>query len=319
MFKYEKGNKRYYTLDNYYKQKYNSKVFKVSLNLGLSCPNIDGTKGYGGCIYCKNGSKTSYSDKNKPLQIQFEDVKKILHKKWPKDKYIAYFGNDTNTYGNLEYLKKSFEEVLTYKNVVGINIATRCDAISPECLEYLKELNKKTDLVIELGLQTIHKQTSKIINRGHTLEEFETMYKKLKENNIKVVIIPEIKNPIIAGDVIRLTKVIQTLLFNSLNSAFKNSIMKIYLKEDNKNISVKFESRSGYINPEKMRKRFQFHTCHNEKYDKIGTGIGLYLVNKIIEKHHGKIIAESSINQKNILGFEIPIEASDQFYYENCV
>lgn len=188
MFKYEKGNKRYYTLDNYYKQKYNSKVFKVSLNLGLSCPNIDGTKGYGGCIYCKNGSKTSYSDKNKPLQIQFEDVKKILHKKWPKAKYIAYFGNDTNTYGDLKYLKKSFEEVLTYKNVVGINIATRCDAISSECLEYLKELNKKTDLVIELGLQTIHKQTSKLINRGHTLEEFETMYKKLKENNIKVVV-----------------------------------------------------------------------------------------------------------------------------------
>lgn len=80
MFKYEKGNKRYYTLDNYYKQKYNSKVFKVSLNLGLSCPNIDGTKGYGGCIYCKNGSKTSYSDKNKPLQIQFEDVKKYFIK-----------------------------------------------------------------------------------------------------------------------------------------------------------------------------------------------------------------------------------------------
>ena len=141
----------------------------------------------------------------------------------------------------------------------------------------------------------------------------------LKENNIKIAIIPKIKNPIISGDVIRLKKVIQTLLFNSINTAFKNSIIKIYLEQDNTNILVKFESQSGYINPEKMRKIFQIHTYHNQKYDKIGTGIGLYLVNKIIEKHHGKIIAESSITQKNILGFQIPITAPDEFYYENCV
>lgn len=177
--------KRYYTLDKYYKDKYNSKVFKVSLNLGLTCPNIDGTKGCGGCIYCLNGSASSNL---KPLKDQFEENKKVLLKKWPNAKYIAYFQNNTNTYGNLDYLKKSFEEVLTYDNVIGINIATRCDAISSECLEYLIDLNKRTDLTIELGLQTIHDKTSKLINRGHTLEEFETMYKKLKDNNIKVVV-----------------------------------------------------------------------------------------------------------------------------------
>lgn len=141
----------------------------------------------------------------------------------------------------------------------------------------------------------------------------------LTENNIKVVIIPEIKNPIVAGDAVRLKKVIQTLFFNSINSAFKNSIMKIYLSEFDNNLSVKFESRSGYISSEKIRKMFQFHTCPTKKYDKIGTGIGLYLVNKIIEKHRGQIIAESSITQTNVLGFEIPKEAIDKFYYENCV
>ena len=188
MFKYSYNNKRYHTLDYYYKTKYNSKVFKVNLNLGLSCPNKDGTKGTGGCIYCKSGGSSFGGNYHKSLKEQFESQKQILHKKWKNAKYIAYFGSNTNTYGDLEYLKKSYEEVLTYENVVGINIATRPDAITNECLEYLKELNKKTDLVIELGLQTIHEKTSKLINRGHTLEEFETMYKKLKKVKIKVVV-----------------------------------------------------------------------------------------------------------------------------------
>lgn len=186
MFKNSNTNKRYYTLDYYYKQKYKTKVFKVSLNLGLTCPNIDGTKGYGGCIYCKSGSKSI--DKEKTLKQQFEEQKSILHKKWPNAKYIAYFQNNTNTYAPVNFIKEKCEEVLTYNNVLGINIATRCDAITNECLEYLKELNKKTDLVIELGLQTIHEKTSQLINRGHTLKEFEDMYKKLKKENIKVVV-----------------------------------------------------------------------------------------------------------------------------------
>ncbi len=186
MFKYSYDNKRYHTLDYYYKNKYNTKVFKVTLDLGLTCPNIDGTKGYGGCIYCKNGS--SSSDKRKSIKEQFNKNKEILHKKWKDAKYIAYFQSNTNTYGNIDYLRKNFYEVLTYDNVIGINIATRCDAISDECLEMLIDLNNKTDLTIELGLQTIHEKTSKLINRGHTLEEFYNCYKRLKDNNIKVVV-----------------------------------------------------------------------------------------------------------------------------------
>lgn len=188
MFKYSDSNKRYYTLDYYYKNKYGCKVFKVTLDLGLSCPNIDGSKGYGGCIYCKGGSKSILNKELKPLKEQFLEVKTILHKKWKDAKYIAYFQNNSNTYGDLDYLKKSFEEVLSYDNVVGINIATRCDCISDSCLEYLTDLNKRTDLTIELGLQTIHENTSLLINRGHSLEEFLDMYKKLKKNNIKTVV-----------------------------------------------------------------------------------------------------------------------------------
>ncbi len=186
MFKYSYDNKRYHTLDYYYKNKYNSKVFKVTLDLGLTCPNIDGTKGYGGCIYCKNGS--SSNNKKEPLKIQFDKTKEILHQKWKDAKYIAYFQANTNTYAETNFLRKNFEEVLTYDNVVGINIATRCDAISDDCLNLLIELNNKTDLVIELGLQTIHEKTSTLINRGHSLEEFIDTYNKLKENNIKVVV-----------------------------------------------------------------------------------------------------------------------------------
>ena len=187
-FKYSDNNKKYHTLDYYYKHKYNSKVFKVSLNIGCSCPNIDGTKGFGGCIYCKNGSGDFAGNKTDSLKVQFENIKNMLLNKWPNAKYIAYFQAGTNTYGNLDYLKKCFLEVLTYKDVVGINIATRCDAISNECLEFLKELNTKTDLTIELGLQTMHDDTAKFINRGHDLNEFISMVDKLKKANINVVV-----------------------------------------------------------------------------------------------------------------------------------
>lgn len=188
-FKYSNTNKRYYTLDYYYKSKYNIKVFKVSLNMGLTCPNKDGKVGYGGCIYCsKMGSGEYAGDKKKSLKEQFEDVKSIMLKKWPNAKYIAYFSANTNTYAPIEKLKKAWEEVLNYENVIGINISTRPDSISKECYDYLEELNKKTDLTIELGLQTIHEKTSKLINRCHTLQCFENCVKELNKRNIKVLV-----------------------------------------------------------------------------------------------------------------------------------
>ena len=188
-FKYSNTNKRYYTLDYYYKSKYNIKVFKVSLNMGLTCPNKDGKVGYGGCIYCsKMGSGEYAGNKEKSLKDQFEDIKNMMLKKWPDAKYIAYFSANTNTYAPIEKLKKAWEEVLNYENVIGINISTRPDSISKECYDYLEKLNKKTDLTIELGLQTIHEKTSKLINRCHTLKCFENCVKELNKRNIKILV-----------------------------------------------------------------------------------------------------------------------------------
>ena len=189
MFKYTLDNKRYHTLNYYLKNKFNTKVFKVSLNGGFTCPNLDGTKGYGGCIYCsKSGSGDFGGNPNKDLTTQFKEIKDVESKKWPNSKYIAYFQARTNTYAPLEVLKAKYEEVLKINDVIGLFIATRCDAITDETLDYLEELNKRTFLTIELGLQTTNEKTSKLINRCHTLKEFENMVKRLRKRNINVVV-----------------------------------------------------------------------------------------------------------------------------------
>ena len=189
MFKYSNTNKRYYTLDYFYKQKFNSKVFKVSLNAGFTCPNKDGKVGIGGCIYCsKTGSGEYAGDIKKDLVTQFNEVKDMMLKKWPKAKYIGYFQANSNTYANIDVLKEKYETILNLDNVVGLNIATRPDCITDECLDYLEKLSKKTYLTIELGLQTIHEKTSILINRCHSLKCFEDMVKKLRDRKINVVV-----------------------------------------------------------------------------------------------------------------------------------
>ena len=189
MFKYSYNNKRYHTLDYFYKNKFNSKVFKVSLNGGFTCPNIDGTVGYGGCIYCSAlGSGEFAGDRNKDLITQFNEVKTMMERKWPNSKYIGYFQANTNTYAPLDELKEKYEKIINLDNVVGLNIATRADSITEECMDYLEELSKKTYLTIELGLQTIHEKTSIFINRCHTLECFEKCVKELRKRKINVVV-----------------------------------------------------------------------------------------------------------------------------------
>lgn len=188
MFKYSLDNKRYHTLNYYLKNRFHEKIYKVSLNAGFTCPNIDGTKGYGGCIYCsKTGSGEFGGNINDDLITQFNKVKEVMDKKW-HGKYIAYFQARSNTYAPVNILKEKYETVLKLDNVIGLFIATRCDCITDECLDYLTFLNKRTYLTIELGLQTIHESTSKLINRGHTLKEFTDTVKRLRERNIDVVV-----------------------------------------------------------------------------------------------------------------------------------
>ena len=189
MFKYSDSNKRYYTLDYFYKHKFGCKVFKVSLDGGFTCPNKDGTVGTLGCIYCsKSGSAEYAGDRKDDLVTQFNKVRDMMLNKWPKAKYIGYFQANTNTYAPVNILKEKYETILSLPNVVGLNIGTRCDAISDECLDYLSDLNNRTFLTVELGLQTIHERTSILINRCHTLECFEDMVKKLRQRNINVVV-----------------------------------------------------------------------------------------------------------------------------------
>ena len=189
-FKYTDSNKRYYTLDYFYKNKFNSKVFKVSLNGNFTCPNIDGKVGVGGCIYCSNlGSGEYAGNKTDDLINQFNNIKNMMHNKW-KDvsKYIGYFQANTNTYAPLHILKEKYETVLSQDNVIGLSIATRPDSISDECLDYLTELNSRTYLTVELGLQTIHESTSLFINRCHTLDCFVESVNNLRKRNINVVV-----------------------------------------------------------------------------------------------------------------------------------
>ena len=182
MFSYTLDNKRYHTLNYFFRNKFISKVFKVALNAGFSCPNYK----TGGCIYCKHGSGNYYE--NLDLKTQFDLVKVPLEKKWPNSKYIAYFQANTNTYAPISVLKEKYEMVLKFPNVFGLDIATRSDALSDEVLNYLEELNQRTFLMVELGLQSMHDKTLKFINRGHDLKNFEDAVYKLKKLGIFVVV-----------------------------------------------------------------------------------------------------------------------------------
>lgn len=186
MFNKTLDNKRYHTLNYYYENKFHNKVCKVSLNGNFSCPNYKNNRG---CIFCSlSGSGEFGGDKNEPLNVQFDKVSKMMLKKWPNAKFIAYFQANTNTYAPLNILKEKYETALGFDNVIGISIATRCDAISDEVLDYLDELNKKTFLTVELGLQSMHEKTLSLINRGHDLKSFESMVKKLQQRKINVVV-----------------------------------------------------------------------------------------------------------------------------------
>ncbi|MCC8161449.1 MAG: TIGR01212 family radical SAM protein [Oscillospiraceae bacterium] len=188
-FKYSEDNKRYHTWNYHLHRKFGCKVFKVALNGGFTCPNIDGTKGTGGCIYCSSsGSGDFAGDISHGILTQFDEVKERMHNKWKEAKYIPYFQAHTNTYAPARILRERFEPVLAQENVVGISIATRADCLKDDALEYLSELNERTYLIVELGLQSIFDETGKKINRCHTYAEFLEGYNKLKSRGINVCV-----------------------------------------------------------------------------------------------------------------------------------
>ncbi len=246
MFKYTLDNKRYHTLNYYYKNKYGRKTFKVSLNGGFSCPNKEKT-GHG-CIFCSRlGSGDFAGDSKKDLLVQFDEVKNIMEKKWPNSYYIGYFQANTNTYAPLNVLKEKYETILNITNVIGLNIGTRSDAITDDCYDYLEELNKRTDLIIELGLQSIHDKTLKFINRGHDLNNFEKAVKELQKRNIKVVvhIINGLPNET-KEDMVETVKYLNNLNIDGIK------IHMLHILKD--------------TNLEEYYKKHQFHTLTKEEY-----------------------------------------------------
>ena len=175
------GDQYFNSIGNYLKERFGCKVIKLSLDAGFTCPNRDGTKGTGGCIFCSaDGSGDFASDI--PGQIR------LLSKKWPSGKYIAYFQSHTNTYAPVEVLREKYDQALEYPDVIGIAVATRPDCLSPEVLELLSELNQKTFLWVELGLQTIHEDTALLINRCYPLSVFDQAVDELASLQIKTVV-----------------------------------------------------------------------------------------------------------------------------------
>lgn len=183
MFKNTLDNKRYHTLNYFFKKKFGQKVFKVPLDINSICPN----QASGGCIYCSNKSVASISDNSLDILEQFENGRKIMEQKWPDSLYIPYFQSGTNTYNDKNLVKGYVDKLLMIPKVVGIDIATRPDCLSDEWLDYLEELNKKTFLIVELGLQSSNDNTLRFINRGHNSKTFKDAAQKLHARNIFVV------------------------------------------------------------------------------------------------------------------------------------
>lgn len=183
------GDKRYNNLNYFLREKFGDKVFKISLDAGFSCPNRDGTISSGGCIFCsERGSGDFAGNREFSITKQFEDIKAMMNKKWKGGKYIAYFQAYTNTYGNIESLRKKYVEALGQEGVVALAIATRPDCLNDEVLELLSEMSKKVYIWIELGLQTSNEATARLINRGYSLSVFEDAVKNLRRHGIDVVV-----------------------------------------------------------------------------------------------------------------------------------
>lgn len=179
----------YLTVNDFYREKFQAKVFKIALNGNFTCPNRDGSLSGKGCLFCsESGSGDFAGDPEKSLPSQFSDIKSMMSDKWPQGKYIAYFQANTNTYGPLSKLKSLFESALTLDpDVVGISVATRPDCLPVEILDYLADLNSRTFLTVELGLQTIHPESAILINRGYDLEVFERAVGELGKRGIRII------------------------------------------------------------------------------------------------------------------------------------
>lgn len=176
------------TLNSYYKKRFGKKIYKLTIDGGMTCPNRDGRAGVGGCIFCGgNGSGSFCPSAQLSVSEQIEEGKKLLKNKIKDGGYVAYFQSHTNTYAPVPYLRKLFYEAVNHPQIVGLSIGTRPDCLGDEVLRLLEELAKIKPLWVELGLQTIHKNTAEFINRCYPLEVYDRAVKDLKSIGSEVV------------------------------------------------------------------------------------------------------------------------------------
>lgn len=182
------GEKRYYSLDYYIKETFGEKLYKLSLDGGMTCPNRDGKLGVRGCIFCSAGGSGDFAgDRRLSIKEQLSQAKQLVKKKHTGSSYIAYFQAYTNTYAPVDYLEKIFMEAISEPDIKVLSIATRPDCLSQEILELLSHLNKIKPVWIELGLQTSHKESADFIRRGYDLDVFEKAVYDLKNIGISVI------------------------------------------------------------------------------------------------------------------------------------
>ncbi|NGP44224.1 TIGR01212 family radical SAM protein [Bacillaceae bacterium SIJ1] len=166
---------------------FGEKIFKVPIDGGFDCPNRDGTVAHGGCTFCSAaGSGDFAGNRAEDVVTQFHKIKERMHKKWKTGKYIGYFQAFTNTHAPVEQLRQTYEPILEQEGVVGLSIATRPDCLPDDVVEYLAELNERTYLWVELGLQTVHQSTADLINRAHDFQTYIEGVEKLRKHGIRV-------------------------------------------------------------------------------------------------------------------------------------
>lgn len=183
------NEKPYHSLDYMLKERFGEKIYKVSLNGGMTCPNRDGTLDSRGCIFCSAGGSGDFAGRRTDsITRQIETQKQLLSAKRPAGKYIAYFQAYTNTYAPASYLRGIFEEAIAHPDIVGLSIGTRPDCLGEDVLSLLGELNEKKPVWVELGLQTIHPQTAAYIRRGYNLDCFEDSLFRLRRRSLEVIV-----------------------------------------------------------------------------------------------------------------------------------
>ncbi len=180
---------KYYSLNNYLRNTFGDKVYKLSLDGGFTCPNRDGTIDTRGCIFCSEGGSGDFAESSLlSITEQIEQGKKRVENKIKSDKYIAYFQAFTNTYAPVEILRQKFFEAIRHKDIVALSIATRPDCLDDNILSLLDEINKIKPVFVELGLQTIHEKSAEYIRRGYPLSVYDEAVKKLKSISINIVV-----------------------------------------------------------------------------------------------------------------------------------